>query len=95
MTINTSNKRGHLEPPQNHSENTSATLSGKNDSKELKKTAMLDTAHYCGKYSCKSTKHSTWQITVQAPYIVTTEQLQHNIPQNHGLFQVHNCKYPA
>ena len=35
------------------------------------------------------------EITLHVAQTVNTERLQHCIPQKHGLFQVHNCKYPA
>jgi hypothetical protein len=31
----------------------------------------------------------------RAAQIANKEQLQHYIPQKHGLFQVYNCKFPA
>jgi len=37
----------------------------------------------------------TCEITLHVAQIVNTEQLQHCIPHEYGLFQVYNCKYPA
>ena len=35
------------------------------------------------------------EITLHVAQTVNTEQMQHYIPQKHGLFRVYNCKYPA
>ena len=35
------------------------------------------------------------QMTLHVAQIVNTEQLQYCIPWKHGLFQAHNCEYPA
>ena len=40
-------------------------------------------------------KHFTCKTTLHVVQIVNTKQLQHSIPQKHGLFHVYNCKYPA
>jgi len=37
----------------------------------------------------------TGAITLRVAQIVNTEQLQHYILQQRGMFQVYNCKYSA
>jgi len=34
-------------------------------------------------------------ITCAMNCTINTEYLQHHVPQEHGLFQVYTCKYPA
>jgi len=43
----------------------------------------------------KVQKHVLGEITLHVAQIVSKEQIQHYVPQKHGLFLVCSCKYPA
>jgi hypothetical protein len=70
----TSNNRGKTGTITKLFKKYPSNITGKHEIKELYKKLPYRALHtYCGKYECKSTERSTWEITVLVRYIVTTE----------------------
>jgi len=73
-----------------------SNIPGKHDVKERQTTAIQGTAHMlCKVLMWKYRANVTGKITLHVAQTVNTEQLQHYVKKKQGLFQVHNCKYPA
>jgi hypothetical protein len=62
---------------------------GKREIKELQKQPYCAMHTYCGKYKT----YLTCETTLLVAQYVNTEQLQLYVLWQHGLLQVHNCKY--
>ena len=67
------NVKTNVIPFQNHSENTWATYRENTKSRNYRKQPYWALHTHCGKYWCKSTIDVTLQITLYAPWTVTTE----------------------
>jgi hypothetical protein len=50
---------------------------------------------YCVMYCRENTNRLSMKIDLHVRYIATTQQLEHYIPQEYGLFQAYSCKCPA
>jgi hypothetical protein len=69
---------------------------GKHEIKELQKNSHIWHCTQTAKViMLKYKTYFTGEITLRAAKIVNTQQLQYYIPLKRGLFQLHNCKYPA
>ena len=59
--------------------------------RNYRKQPYLILCKYFGKYYCKSAKYLSREIALHLSQILKTEQMQHDIPNKHGLFHVCSC----
>jgi len=85
---------GQLESSQNHSQNIwTAYNAQQQGTTENSHTGHSTHTLKSADVKAQNVYHGKTELRV--PFIVTTIQLQHYIHQEHGLYELYYCKYPA